>query len=118
MDRVRVGILYIACSVGGFVVIRIAHTAAMASTTPNEYTPVMLITAVVFCAAYSFAVAYGVRCVRWYVLLLGPLLYYGLLAVCLRNVLFLWIDMRLPLLLITTTLSAFVGTKLRSSLSK
>lgn len=93
--------------------LRLADTASLASTTPDTAGWVMLATEMVAAGTFSLLVGYYVGRSCRYALALGPLLYYGLVALSLHDARHLYLDLRLPLTLLVSVASGLVGGVMR-----
>jgi len=49
---------------------------------------------------------------QWVLVGLGPVLYYGVICLLMQKVMFLWIDLRMPLAVIVLLTGAFIGSLL------
>lgn len=63
-------------------------------------------------SAYSVFLAKILPKSQWYLLVIAPILYYGTLAVTMMSPMFLWLDLRFPLLSIAVLAGAYVGKSL------
>ncbi|MGI6296933.1 MAG: hypothetical protein ACOX3G_12735 [Armatimonadota bacterium] len=103
---------------GGAVVLGIAdYVAPQTAAAPQDIQWLMMFHEVIFVGAFGVAAGRLLTSKWWFLVAISPVLYYGHLCILMQTPMFLWLDSRMILSIISVMTAAYVGaaTKIKNT---